>query len=55
MTRPMAPAIRLVANGFLTQLCAYHLGTELLQLQGQGTDTDGGSQLLSLLVGLPYR
>ena len=32
MIRPMAPAIRLVWNGLLTELCTYHLGTELFQL-----------------------
>ena len=37
-------------DGLLTELCAYHLGTELFQLQRKGTDTDGGSKLLSFAL-----
>ena len=37
-------------NCFCSQLCSYHIRTQLLQFQGKGTDTDGGSQLIGFFV-----
>ena len=50
IANPMTPAIKAGGNCFATQLCTYYVGPQLLQLQGQRTDTDGGCKLISLLV-----
>ena len=42
-------------NGLNPQLRPHHFGVQLLQLQFQAADADGGSQALSPLVGLHGR
>ena len=53
--RPIAPAFKLVEIAACPKLGTYNVGTQLLQFQGQRTDTDGRSQIFCFLVHLPCR
>ena len=37
-------------DSLLSELCTDHVGAELFQLQGQGTDADGGRQVVGLII-----